>query len=42
MCFGGRERTVDELAAMAAECGLELRGSSPVADGRTALEFVPR
>jgi len=42
MCFGGRERTVDELAAMAAECGLELRGSSPVADGRTAVEFVPR
>ena len=42
MCFGGRERTVDELAALAAECGLELRGSSPVADGRTAVEFVPR
>ena len=42
MCFGGRERTVDELAATAAECGLELRGSSPVADGRTAVEFVPR
>jgi SAM-dependent methyltransferase len=42
MCFAGRERTVDELAALAAECGLELRGSSPVADGRTAMEFVPR
>ncbi|GAA1203314.1 methyltransferase [Pseudonocardia alaniniphila] len=39
MCFGGRERTVDELAELAAECGLVLRGSSPVADGRTALEF---
>ena len=39
MCFGGRERTVDELTALAADSGLELRGSSPVADGRTALEF---
>ncbi len=41
MCFGGRERTVDELAALAAECGLVLRGSGPVADGRTVLEFRP-
>jgi hypothetical protein len=41
MCFGGRERTVDELAALAAECGLVLRGSGPVADGRTVLEFSP-
>lgn len=39
MCFGGRERTVDELAGLAADCGLVLRGSGPVADGRTALEF---
>jgi 2,7-dihydroxy-5-methyl-1-naphthoate 7-O-methyltransferase len=39
MCFAGRERTVDELAALAAGCGLVLRGSVPVADGRTALEF---
>jgi SAM-dependent methyltransferase len=39
MCFGGRERTVDELAALAADCGLALHGSGPVADGRTALEF---
>jgi len=39
MCFGGRERTVDELAKLAADCGLMLRGSGPVADGRTALEF---
>lgn len=39
MCFGGRERTVDELAELAAECGLVLHGSGPVADGRTALEF---
>jgi SAM-dependent methyltransferase len=39
MCFGGRERTVDELAELAAGCGLVLKGSGPVADGRTALEF---
>ncbi len=39
MCFGGRERTVDELTTLAADCGLVLRGSGPVADGRTALEF---
>jgi hypothetical protein len=40
MCFGGRERTVDELAGLAAGCGLVLRRSGPVADGRTALEFA--
>ncbi|SEP46078.1 methyltransferase [Amycolatopsis saalfeldensis] len=39
MCFGGRERTVDGLAALGAGAGLVLRASSPVADGRTALEF---
>lgn len=39
MCFGGRERTVDELAGLAADCGLVLHGSAPVAEGRTALEF---
>jgi 2,7-dihydroxy-5-methyl-1-naphthoate 7-O-methyltransferase len=39
MCFGGRERTVDELAELAADCGLVLLCSGPVADGRTALEF---
>jgi len=39
MCFGGRERTVDELAGLAAGCGLVLRGSGPVAEGRTVLEF---
>jgi SAM-dependent methyltransferase len=39
MCFGGRERTVDELARIAADCGLMLHGSGPVAEGRTALEF---
>lgn len=40
MCFGGRERTVDELVELAADCGLVLRRSSPVADRRTALEFA--
>ncbi|MEV0051928.1 methyltransferase [Saccharopolyspora shandongensis] len=39
MCFGGRERTVDKLAELAADCGLVLRDSVPVAEGRTALEF---
>jgi hypothetical protein len=39
MCFGGRERTVDELAELAAGCGLVLERSGPVADGRTVLEF---
>jgi 2,7-dihydroxy-5-methyl-1-naphthoate 7-O-methyltransferase len=39
MCFGGRERTVDELADLAAGCGLTFRSSTSVADGRTALEF---
>ncbi|MHA6621446.1 methyltransferase [Pseudonocardia sp. DLS-67] len=39
MCFGGRERTVDGLAGLAAECGLRLDGAAPVADGRTVLEF---
>jgi SAM-dependent methyltransferase len=40
MCFGGRERTVDELAELAGGCGLVLRASAPVADGRTVLEFA--
>ncbi|MGI8416468.1 MAG: methyltransferase [Nakamurella sp.] len=40
MCFGGRERTVDELVTLAANCGLVLVSSSPVTDGRTALEFA--
>jgi hypothetical protein len=39
MCFGGRERTVDQLAEMGADCGLVLHRAVPVADGRTALEF---
>jgi hypothetical protein len=40
MCFSGRERTVHELTALAADCGLVLRRSGPVSDGRTALEFA--
>ncbi|WP_329064980.1 methyltransferase [Amycolatopsis sp. NBC_01480] len=39
MCFAGRERTVDELAALGTGAGLVLRASSPIADGRTALAF---
>jgi SAM-dependent methyltransferase len=39
MCFGGRERTVDELARLAAGSGLVLRAPVDVADGRTLLEF---
>ncbi|GAA4020338.1 hypothetical protein GCM10022247_50400 [Allokutzneria multivorans] len=40
MCFGGKERSVDELSALAGECGLVLRRSQPVSQGRTALEFT--
>jgi SAM-dependent methyltransferase len=39
MCFGGRERSVDELTVLAAECGLVLRTWGPVAQGRMVLEF---
>lgn len=39
--FAGRERTIEELAALAADSGLVLQGTTPVADGRTALEFKP-
>jgi SAM-dependent methyltransferase len=39
--FGGRERRIDELAALAAGCGLRYRGAHDVADERTLLEFVP-
>ncbi|QUQ62658.1 methyltransferase [Kutzneria sp. CA-103260] len=41
MCFGGRERTIDQLAALAADCGLQLRATTTVAHDRTALEFAP-
>jgi hypothetical protein len=39
MCFGGRERTVDELTRLATDSGLTLHNWGPVAEGRTALEF---
>lgn len=39
MCFGGRERSVDELVELAAGAGLGFHGAGPVADGRTVLEF---
>ena len=39
MCFAGRERTIDELTALAADSGLTLRTTTAVSDGRTALEF---
>ncbi|MFE2756390.1 methyltransferase [Actinosynnema sp. NPDC059335] len=41
VCFGGRERTVGELVALAADCGLVPVGRVSVADGRTVLEFRP-
>jgi 2,7-dihydroxy-5-methyl-1-naphthoate 7-O-methyltransferase len=40
--FGGRERRIEELAALAAGAGLELRGAHDAADERTLLEFGPR
>jgi hypothetical protein len=39
--FGGRERRIEEFAAMAAACGLEHRAVHDVADERTLLEFGP-
>lgn len=38
--FGGRERRIEELAAMAAGCGLVHRSTHDVADERTLLEFA--
>jgi SAM-dependent methyltransferase len=40
MCFSGRERTLEDLTKLAADCGLTLRATKQVADGRTALEFA--
>ncbi|MEA5363209.1 methyltransferase [Amycolatopsis sp., V23-08] len=39
MCFGGEERTLDELIELCTECGLVFRGAMPVTAGRLALEF---
>ncbi|MFF2550454.1 methyltransferase [Nocardia sp. NPDC058058] len=41
MCFAGRERTVDELTRLAADCGLTPLVVTRVADGRTAIKFQP-
>ena len=40
MCFGGKERTIEELAELGTSAGLALRAHQPVADGRTLLEFT--
>lgn len=40
MCFGGKERLVEELAELAAESGFVLRNSAAITDGRYALEFT--
>lgn len=40
LCFGGRERSIDELTRLAANAGLEPRSVVPVADGRMALELT--
>lgn len=40
MCFGGGERSIAELTALAAEAGLALQHHAPVSDGRTLLEFT--
>ena len=39
MCFGGQERTLDELIRLATGCGLGFRESVHVAEGRTLLAF---
>ncbi|MFG1647323.1 methyltransferase [Amycolatopsis sp. NPDC049252] len=39
MCFGGEERTLDELVELGAESGLVFRDAVPVTEGRLALEF---
>lgn len=38
--FGGHERSVEEIAELAAGYGLVLQGETRVADGRTLLELV--
>ncbi|WP_410638462.1 methyltransferase [Amycolatopsis sp. lyj-346] len=40
MCFGSKERTVEELTELATGCGLAFRGAAPVTTGRWALEFT--
>ncbi|WP_433289916.1 methyltransferase [Pseudonocardia sp. CA-142604] len=38
--FGGRERSIEELSELAADHDLRLASTTPVADGRTLLEFA--
>ncbi|MDQ7804900.1 methyltransferase [Amycolatopsis sp. A133] len=40
MCFGSKERTVEELTGLATGCGLAFRDAAPVTNGRWALEFT--
>jgi 2,7-dihydroxy-5-methyl-1-naphthoate 7-O-methyltransferase len=40
MCFAGKERTVEELCELAADCGLKFDSAVRVSDERTALEFT--
>ena len=40
LCFGGRERSIDDINRLAADVGLEPCGAVSVADGRIALEFA--
>ncbi|WP_103349957.1 methyltransferase [Amycolatopsis sp. CA-128772] len=40
MCFGSKERTIEELTELATESGLSLRSATPVTNGRWALEFT--
>lgn len=40
MCFGGGDRTIDELTALAAASGLEVHSHRRVSDGRVALELT--
>ncbi|KDN18960.1 methyltransferase [Amycolatopsis rifamycinica] len=42
MCFGSKERSVEELTELATGCGLAFRGAVPVTSGRWALEFTTR
>ena len=37
---GGRERSADQLTALARACGLSLRSTAQVSGRRTALEFI--
>jgi 2,7-dihydroxy-5-methyl-1-naphthoate 7-O-methyltransferase len=40
MCFAGKERTVEELCELAADCGLKFGSAVRASDERTALEFT--